>query len=196
MHLQAPVSLKYAERWFFHNEWTKPIPSRLSPGKAKRLRECGTYWCPRQESNLSDYVARLMSFPRAAPALLREAVQPLWATDSTGRRNTIITAEAEGVLQLKYRTRTRYTDAQKALMWERPKEGWTLHQIGHLFDRPHTSIYTILSRTCGIRPPDRRRNPDALPSLTGSLRRARCVSAFMLRGRVTPCGQRGEPGRF
>ena len=28
---------------------------------------------------------------------------------------------------MKYRTRTYYTDAQKALMWERWKEGWTLH---------------------------------------------------------------------
>jgi hypothetical protein len=27
---------------------------------------------------------------------------------------------------MKYRTRTYYTDAQKALMWERWKQGWTL----------------------------------------------------------------------
>ncbi len=36
---------------------------------------------------------------------------------------------------MKYRTRTYYTDAQKALMWERWKEGWTLHQIAQLFNR-------------------------------------------------------------
>ena len=63
---------------------------------------------------------------------------------------------------MNYRTRTHYTDAQKALMWERWKEGWTLHQVGHLFDRPHTSIHTILSKTGGIRPPDRRRSAKAL----------------------------------
>ena len=63
---------------------------------------------------------------------------------------------------MKYRTRTYYTDAQKALMWERWKEGWTLHQIGHLFDRPHTSIQTILSKTGGIRPQERRRSATAL----------------------------------
>jgi len=63
---------------------------------------------------------------------------------------------------MKYRTRTYYTDAQKALMWERWKEGWTLHQIGHLFDRPHTSIHNILSKTGGIRPPERRRSASAL----------------------------------
>ena len=63
---------------------------------------------------------------------------------------------------MKYRTRTYYTDGQKALMWERWKEGWTLHQIGQLFDRPHTSIHNILSKTGGIRPPERRRCGTAL----------------------------------
>ena len=40
-------------------------------------------------------------------------------------------------------------------MWERWKAGWTLHRIGQLFDRPHTSIHNILARTGGIRPPER-----------------------------------------
>ena len=60
------------------------------------------------------------------------------------------------------RTRTYYTDSQKALMWERWRAGWTLHEIGHLFDGPHTSIHNILSRTGGIRPPERRRSRAAL----------------------------------
>jgi hypothetical protein len=63
---------------------------------------------------------------------------PLNGADSTGRCNTLITAQAEGVLQMKYRTRTYYTDSQKALMWERWKQGWTLHQIAKLFDRERT----------------------------------------------------------
>ena len=63
---------------------------------------------------------------------------------------------------MNYRTRTYYTDSQRALMWERWKAGWTLHQIGHLFDRPHTSIQTILSRTGGIRPAERCRSWTAL----------------------------------
>ena len=46
---------------------------------------------------------------------------------------------------MKYRTRTYYTDVQKALMWERWKQGWTLHQIAHMFDRAHGSIRGILS---------------------------------------------------
>ena len=41
---------------------------------------------------------------------------------------------------MKYRTRTYYTDSQKALMWERWKKGWTLHQIAHLFNRAHASV--------------------------------------------------------
>ena len=63
---------------------------------------------------------------------------------------------------MKYRTRTYYTGAQKALMWERWKQGWTLHQIAHLFDRAHGSIRGIFERTGGFRPPQRSRCPIAL----------------------------------
>ena len=61
-----------------------------------------------------------------------------------------------------YRTRTYYTDSQKALMWERWRQGWTLHQIAQLFNRAHTSVQGILSRTGGIRPPERTRSSMAL----------------------------------
>ncbi len=63
---------------------------------------------------------------------------------------------------MKRQTRILYTEAQKALMWERWKQGWTLHQIGHLFNRAHTSVGGILSRTGGIRPPVRSRGAAAL----------------------------------
>jgi IS30 family transposase len=63
---------------------------------------------------------------------------------------------------MRYRTRTYYTSSQKALMWERWRQGWTLHQIAQLFDRSHSSMYGILSRTGGIRPPERRRCATAL----------------------------------
>ena len=58
---------------------------------------------------------------------------------------------------MKYRTRTYYTDSQKALMWERWRQGWTLHQIAHLFNRAHTSVRGVLAQTGGIRPPPRSR---------------------------------------
>ena len=63
---------------------------------------------------------------------------------------------------MKYRTRTYYNDAQKAMMWERWKQGWTLHQIAHLFDRAHGSIRGIFGQTGGFRPPQRSRSPLAL----------------------------------
>lgn len=52
--------------------------------------------------------------------------------------------------------------SQKALMWERWKQGWTLHEIGKLFDRAHSSIHRILAETGGIRPAQRARAATAL----------------------------------
>jgi IS30 family transposase len=63
---------------------------------------------------------------------------------------------------MKQRTRIYYTQSQKALMWERWKEGATLHQIAKLFDRDHSSIQGILALTGGIRPAERCRSPVAL----------------------------------
>lgn len=63
---------------------------------------------------------------------------------------------------MKYRTRINYTDSQKALMWDRWKEGDSLHAIARLFDRNHTSVRGILSRTGGIRPAERKRSALAL----------------------------------
>ena len=39
---------------------------------------------------------------------------------------------------MKQRRRIYYSESQKALMWERWKQGWTLHEIGKLFDRPNS----------------------------------------------------------
>lgn len=79
---------------------------------------------------------------------------------------------------MKRRTRNHYTDTQKAVMWARWKEGWTLHQIAHLFDRAHTSVRGVLARTGGIRPPDRIR---AAVALTLTDREA--ISRAMAEGR-------------
>ena len=59
---------------------------------------------------------------------------------------------------MKYRTRTFYTDSQKALMLERWRQGWTLHQIAQLFNRAHTSVQGILVRSGGLQPPQRTRS--------------------------------------
>ena len=59
---------------------------------------------------------------------------------------------------MKQRPRIYYSDSQKALMWERWKQGATLHQIAGLFDRMHSSVHRILAETGGIRPAKRRRS--------------------------------------
>ncbi len=63
---------------------------------------------------------------------------------------------------MKQRPRIYYSDSQKALMWERWKQGWTLQEIGKLFDHAHSSIHRILAETGGIRPLQRSRPATAL----------------------------------
>lgn len=63
---------------------------------------------------------------------------------------------------MKYRRRTNYSESQKALMWERWQKGDSLQQIAQLFDRNHSTVQGILSRTGGIRPASRRRSRLAL----------------------------------
>ena len=57
-----------------------------------------------------------------------------------------------------YRTRIKYTSAQKQEIWDRWKKGESLNSIGRLFDRPSSSIFNILAPTGGIRPPIRKRS--------------------------------------
>jgi len=60
------------------------------------------------------------------------------------------------------RPRILYTESQRALMWERWRQGDTLHQIAALFDRRHTSIRGVLAPSGGIRPRERRRSSSIL----------------------------------
>ncbi|HEX7688218.1 MAG TPA: helix-turn-helix domain-containing protein, partial [Burkholderiaceae bacterium] len=54
---------------------------------------------------------------------------------------------------MKRRPRIYYSEAQKAEMWARWKEGWSLQQIAQLFDRSHSSVQGILAESGGIPPP-------------------------------------------
>ena len=63
---------------------------------------------------------------------------------------------------MKQRTRIYYTEADRALMWERWRRGESLDSIARLFDRNHSAIGGILSRSGGIRPRPRRRSVRAL----------------------------------
>jgi IS30 family transposase len=66
------------------------------------------------------------------------------------------------MLKMKRRAMIYYTDEQKALMWERWQKGDSLQTIAQLFDRNHSSVAGIFSRTGGIRPLERRRSRLAL----------------------------------
>jgi IS30 family transposase len=59
---------------------------------------------------------------------------------------------------MKQRPRIYYTDAQKALMWDRWQKGESLASIARLFDRNHSSVERIIKESGGIRPPPRRRS--------------------------------------
>lgn len=48
---------------------------------------------------------------------------------------------------MRQRPRIYYSDSQKALMWERWREGRTLHEIGKLFDRGHSLIHRIIAES-------------------------------------------------
>ena len=66
---------------------------------------------------------------------------------------------------MKQRRTLSFTESQRTLMWERWKQGDTLHKIAKLLNCDHGSVRPILARTGGICPPQRCRSPLAL-SLT------------------------------
>ena len=63
---------------------------------------------------------------------------------------------------MKYRTRVYYTEAQKALMWERWQQGASMKEIAQLFGRHHSTVQGIISRAGGVRPRERTRSSRSL----------------------------------
>ncbi len=63
---------------------------------------------------------------------------------------------------MKRRHRIYFTSEQKAEIWDRWRRGESMSSIGRGFDRNSSSIYPLLSRTGGIRPPERTRSRLAL----------------------------------
>ena len=53
---------------------------------------------------------------------------------------------------MKRRPKIYYTEAQKALMWDRWKKGDSLESIARLFDRHHPSIERIIRAHGGDTP--------------------------------------------
>lgn len=63
---------------------------------------------------------------------------------------------------MKQKPRIYYSESQKAMMWDRWKQGDSLQMIAQMFDRNHSSIQGILAETGGIRPAQRSRSRLAL----------------------------------
>ncbi|EQS75372.1 transposase [Escherichia coli] len=63
----------------------------------------------------------------------------------------------KGDVAMKRRTRINYTPEQKAIIWDRYKQGDSLHDIARMFDRYHSSIMPTIHQTGGYRPPVRKR---------------------------------------
>ena len=63
---------------------------------------------------------------------------------------------------MKQRRGIYYSATQRAEIWDRWRRGETMHDIGRLFDRGHSSIFSVLAPSGGIRPPARRRSRLAL----------------------------------
>lgn len=59
---------------------------------------------------------------------------------------------------MKYRHRVFFTDEQKSAIWVRWERGESMNSIGRGFNCSSSSIYPLLARTGGIRPPDRLRS--------------------------------------
>ncbi|NOX95210.1 MAG: IS30 family transposase [Alphaproteobacteria bacterium] len=63
---------------------------------------------------------------------------------------------------MKQRRRIYYSVEQRSEIWDHWKRGETMNSIGRLFDRGHSSIFSVLAPTGGIRPPVRKRSRLAL----------------------------------
>lgn len=61
-----------------------------------------------------------------------------------------------------YRKRVFFTEKQKSEIWDRWQRGESMSSIGRVFDRGSSSIYPLLERAGGIRPPTRTRSRLAL----------------------------------
>ena len=59
---------------------------------------------------------------------------------------------------MKRRRRIYFTAEQKSEIWDRWQRGESMSSFGRGFERDSSSIYPLLSRTGGIRPPDRKRS--------------------------------------
>ena len=63
---------------------------------------------------------------------------------------------------MKYRRRIYHSAEQCADIWDRWQRGELVRSIGRVFDRQSSSVFSVISPTGGIRPPNRMRGKFAL----------------------------------
>lgn len=63
---------------------------------------------------------------------------------------------------MKYRKRIYYTEEQKQQMWDLWQQGSSMTEIAGLFDRAHTTVNGIITRSGGVRPRRRTRSSRSL----------------------------------
>jgi IS30 family transposase len=63
---------------------------------------------------------------------------------------------------MKQRRRIYYSAVQRSEIWDRWRAGESMSSIGRRFDRESSSVFSVISPTGGIRPPDRHRSRQAL----------------------------------
>ena len=95
--------------------------------------------------------------------------------------------------------RIYYTAAQRAEIWDRWQRGESMSSIGRRFDRESSSIFSLLSPSGGIRPPERKRSRQALSLIEREEISRGLVAGCSLRaiasrlGRA-PCAVDRQPG--
>ena len=62
----------------------------------------------------------------------------------------------------KRRPNNKYGPKERVLIWDKYKQGESLHTIARMFDRNHPSIAGVVGKYGGIRPPERTRSAESL----------------------------------
>ena len=103
-----------------------------------------------------------------------------------------------------YRRRIYFSNKQKADIWDRWQRGESMRSIGRCFDRSSSSIYPLLSRTGGIRPPERKRSRFSLTLAErevisrgiAALRSIRSIARELCRSASTICREINRNGGY
>jgi DNA-binding CsgD family transcriptional regulator len=114
--------------------------------------------------HLLRFHSRRLGNVRCTPRSDRTADIPdrqLCAAGSIGRRNTLIFLQRWSV-DMKQRRRIYYSAVQRSEIWDRWQAGEPMSSIGRRFDRESSSVFSVISPSGGIRPPDRHRAKQAL----------------------------------